>query len=157
VSSVQGTRERWIRTPRSRGHPTTLASFTSYSGYRSIMSFVSGDDEAWPKVTELARERPEWLPIVRAACKVAEESEPYGGRFAGRWVLQEAGRWEPGLRLLVSYRLLEKAGESTRGGRRAYYRMPDWRGVRHALERLEQLGLGHASADPGRTQPPARG
>jgi DNA-binding PadR family transcriptional regulator len=72
---------------------------------------------------------------------VAEESEPYGGRFAGRWVLQEAGRWEPGLRVLVSYGLLEKSGESTRGGRRAYYQMSDWREVRHALEELERLGL----------------
>lgn len=72
---------------------------------------------------------------------MAEESEQYGGRFAGRWVLQEGGRWEPGLRVLVSYGLLEKSGESTRGGRRACYQMSDWREVRHALEELERLGL----------------
>ena len=94
------------------------------------------------KVTELARDRPDWLPVLHAACKVAEECERYGGRFAGRWVLQEAGRWEPGLRVLVGYGLLEKSGDSTRGGRRAYYRMSDWREVRQALERLERVRSG---------------
>ena len=99
-------------------------------------------DETWFQVAELARERPEWLPILRAACKVAEESEPFGGRFAGRWVLQEAGTWQPGLRVLVSYGLLEKAGESTRQGRRAYYRMPRRTAVMEALRRAQLLGLG---------------
>ena len=50
------------------------------------------DDKTWLEVTELACERRDWLPVLQAACKVAEESEPYGGRFAGRWVLQEASR-----------------------------------------------------------------
>ena len=100
------------------------------------------DDEVWLRVTELAQERREWLPVLEAACKVAEESEPYGGRFAGRWVLEEAKTWKPGLRVLVTYGLVEKSGESTRGGRRAYYRMPDWREVRQALVRLRELGLG---------------
>ena len=43
-------------------------------------------------------------------------------------------RWIPNLRILVSYGLLEKSGPSTRGGRRAYYRMPDRPGVEKALE-----------------------
>jgi hypothetical protein len=105
-------------------------------------------EEAWNKVAELARERPEWLPVLRAACKVAEQSEPFGGRFAGRWVLQEAGHWAPGLRVLASYGLLEKSGQSTRQGRRAYYRMSDWRDVTEALSRLEERGLVTAGVTP---------
>lgn len=98
--------------------------------------------DVWSRVTELARERPDWLPVLQAACEEAEEVERYGGRFAGRWVLerlrQQTGRfeWRPGLRLLTGYGLLVKDGESTRGGRRAYYRMPNWRDVAHALHRL---------------------
>lgn len=94
------------------------------------------------RVVELSRERPDWLPVLRAACDEAEASEPLGGRFAGRWVLQRLPtppgepRHRPGLRLLVGYGLLEKSGESTRGGRRAYYRMPAWREVRQALDEL---------------------
>ena len=96
-------------------------------------------EQAWDRVSELARERPEWLPILKAACEQAKESEPYGGRFAGRWVLEKYGSWAPGLRVLVGYGLLEKSGESTRQGRRAYYRMPDWRDVEEAVSRLERL------------------
>ena len=90
-------------------------------------------------VKRLAYEHPDWVPVLRAACVQAQKSEPYGGQFAGRWVLQElaqhTGRaeWQPGLRRLVAYGLLEKVGESTRGGRRAYYRMPDRLGVEEAL------------------------
>lgn len=79
---------------------------------------------------------------MRAACAQARKSEPYGGQFAGRWVLQELAeevgqpQWQPGLRRLVSYGLLEKVGESVRGGRRAYYRMPDRDGIEKALEAL---------------------
>jgi len=75
-------------------------------------------------VRRLAYEHPDWIPVLRAACAQAEKSEPYGGEFAGRWVLQELEAatgtrvWQPGLRRLVAYGLLEKAGESTRGGRR---------------------------------------
>jgi hypothetical protein len=91
---------------------------------------------------ELAHDHREWLPILRAACTLAERTGA-DGYFAGRWVLQEyadqTGQsvWVPGLRRLVAYGLLEKVGESTRGGRRAYYRMPD----REAIERtLVELG-----------------
>jgi len=90
----------------------------------------------------LAYERPDWLPVLRAACIQAAKSAPYGGQFAGRWVLQELERqlgtraWRPGRRLLVAYGLLEKVGESTRGGRRAYYRMPDPVGVESALDEI---------------------
>ena len=87
------------------------------------------------KFRRLALEHPDWLPAVAAATRVAERVEPGGGEFAGSWVLSElGGRWVPNLRILVAYGLLEKSGQSTRGGRRAYYRMPDWREVRAALD-----------------------
>ena len=42
----------------------------------------------------------------------------------------------PGLRILVTYGLLEKSGESTARGTRAYYRMPDRAGIEAALAEL---------------------
>lgn len=96
----------------------------------------------------LAIERPDWLPVLRAACELARTTEPYGGRFAGSWVLAELGRhtddaWRPGIRLLASYGLIEKAGESTRGGNRAYYCMPDRVGIEEALD---EMGVPHLGA-----------
>lgn len=82
-------------------------------------------------VAALSKERPEWLSVLEAALVVAERCEPYGGEFAGAWVLEELKQqkghpvWLPNLRVLMSYGFLEKAGESTRGGRRAYYRFTD--------------------------------
>src|SRR5436309_1401643 len=70
-------------------------------------------------VLQLAHDHPDWVPILRAACVVAKNTEPFGGQFAGRWVLQELARqrgvplievWKPGLRRLVAYGLLENAG-----------------------------------------------
>jgi hypothetical protein len=90
----------------------------------------------------LAFEQPDWVPVLQAACEQARASEPYGGEFAGSWVLRKLEEltgqpsWRPGLRLLVGYGLIEKSGESTRGGRRAYYRMPDREGVCLALDEL---------------------
>jgi hypothetical protein len=100
----------------------------------------------------LANERPDWIPVLRAASEQARKSEPYGGEFAGHWVLRELEEqtgtraWCPGLRLLVGYGVLEKSGPSTRGGRRAYYRMPDREGVEQALRQLEQIGEREKSA-----------
>jgi hypothetical protein len=98
-------------------------------------------------VQRLGREHPEWLPVLEAAAAVAAEAEAHGGEFAGAWVVDELGRrdlrrWIPNLRILVSYGLLEKSGPSTRGGRRAYYRMPNRVEVEQALEswRANQVG-----------------
>lgn len=90
-------------------------------------------------VRRLAMEHPEWLPVLEAAAAVAANVEEHGGEFAGAWVVDELARrgsprWIPNLRILVSYGLLEKSGPSTRGGRRAYYRMPDRAGVEQAIE-----------------------
>src|SRR5258708_34964470 len=102
--------------------------------------------DVYNRVAELVREREDWLPVLEAACAEAEESERFGGRFAGRWVLQRAAKefgqpmWKPGLRLLVGYGLLQKDGESTRGGRRAYYKMANWRQGSAALRQVRAHG-----------------
>jgi hypothetical protein len=101
-----------------------------------MSSIMTNSDTA---VRRLALEHPEWLPVLQAAVAVAERVEEHGGEFAGSWVLTELAsrsgrRWVPNLRILVTYGLLEKSGESTRGGRRAYYRMPDRAGVSRSLE-----------------------
>jgi len=98
-------------------------------------------------VRRLALEHPEWLPVLDAAAAVAANVEEYGGEFAGAWVVDELARrgsprWIPNLRILVSYGLLEKSGPSTRGGRRAYYRMPDRVGVVKAIEAWRRHGAG---------------
>lgn len=89
---------------------------------------VSGYDA----VRTIAKERPEWMDVVRASFQEAQTSE----RFAGAWVLERLGRWAPSLQMLTRYGVIEKDGESTRGGRRAYYRMPDREGVARALREL---------------------
>ena len=100
------------------------------------------ENQALRAVAELTREKPEWLPVLEAALIVAERCERYGGEFAGTWVLQELKRqsghpiWLPNLRVLISYGLLEKAGESTRGGRRAYYRCVDRTVIGRALAQV---------------------
>jgi len=96
-------------------------------------------DSSYQSVSRLAFEHPDWLPVLEAAVAVATKVEPHGGEFAGASVVDELGRqgfprWIPNLRILVTYGLLEKSGPSTRGGRRAYYRMPDRAGVEKALE-----------------------
>jgi len=97
---------------------------------------INDSDQAFRR---LALEHPDWVPVLEAAAAVAERVEGKGGEFAGAWVVDELARrgsprWIPNLRILVSYQLLEKSGPSTRGGRRAYYRMPDRAGVVRALE-----------------------
>jgi len=91
-------------------------------------------------VRRLAAEHPDWIAVLEAAIAVASRSEPGDEEFAGSWVLEElesqAGRrqWFPNLRLLVTYGILEKSGESTRGGRRAYYRFVNQLATRAALD-----------------------
>lgn len=87
-------------------------------------------------VKRLARERPDWLPIVEACLEEAKETN---GEFAGAWVFDKARRnglgWFPNPRLLVGYGVLRHE-DTTRGGRRAYYSMPDPDGVKEALQEL---------------------
>lgn len=94
-------------------------------------------------VLRLAAEDPQWLPAVHAALAVAERS---GGEFAGAWILSELQRehaartWYPNFRRLVTFGILAKVGESTRGGQRAYYRIVDMVGVREGLEEVDRRG-----------------
>jgi hypothetical protein len=99
-------------------------------------------DEA---VRRLSLDHPDWMPVLEAAVAVAERSEPHGGEFAGARVLKElraqgGQAWFPNLRILVSHGLLEKSGPSSRGGQRAYYRMPDRFGVARAIEAWRRSG-----------------
>ncbi len=93
-------------------------------------------------VQRLAAEHPEWVAVLEAAVAVATRSEHFDAEFAGSWVLKElesrAGQrqWIPNLRLLVTYGILEKSGESTRGGRRAYYRFVNRTAIQAALEQI---------------------
>jgi len=96
---------------------------------------ISGYDA----VMHLFREYPNWLPVIIAAFE--EASNTKGTRFAGAWVLERAKKhgihWVPNLRKLVAHGILEKDGDSSRGGRRAYYSMSDKEGVRRALSELD--------------------
>lgn len=89
---------------------------------------------AYDGVKMLAKEHPDWLRVVKGCYEIAAKYD----KFAGAWVVDEIG-WFPSLRLLAKYGVLVKQGESTRGGRRAYYSMPDREGVGMALR---ELGVG---------------
>jgi hypothetical protein len=124
----------------------------------SIMSNTDG------AVRRLALEHPDWLPVLEAAVAVAATVEPHGGEFAGAWVVDElakrgGARWIPNLRILVTYGLIEKSGDSTRGGRRAYYRMPEREAVGRALaawrERTPQRRAPRFIASGASTDPPS--
>ena len=102
-------------------------------------------------IGRLARENPAWLAVLEAAIAVAAKAEAYGGEFAGSWVVDEVARrggprWIPNLRILASHGLIEKSGASTRGGRRAYYRMPDRVGIEKGLEEWRA----HSEGEPRR-------
>jgi hypothetical protein len=93
-------------------------------------------------------ERPvNWLLVLRAACALSEAVEPEG-QFAGRWVIDRVRRqpnasWRvPGLRRLSARGLIVKVYDS-RGGNRAYYRMPQRKEI-EAL--LDQQGVPQLSA-----------
>lgn len=99
------------------------------SSYEAVMT-LAADPEKGPK----------WLPVVVSAYQQARRTAPYGGRFAGAWVVRDLGDWVPSLRSLAAAGILEKSGDTVRGGRRAYYRMPNADGVEQALRQLGLLG-----------------
>jgi len=114
--------------------------------FMNKINLITSSDEA---VRRLAHEHPEWMPVLEAAVAVAERTEAHGGEFAGAWVLDEVRArggpsWFPNLRILASHGLVEKSGASTRGGRRAYYRMPDRAGVARAIEAWRRNGATQA-------------
>jgi repressor LexA len=94
--------------------------------------------DAHEATVALLREFPHWRGVISAALEEAKTIT--SDRFAGKWVLDRAKKhgvnWIPNLRKLVSYGILKKEGESTRGGARAYYSMPDTNGVEQALKEV---------------------
>lgn len=117
-------------------------------------AFMNGDVER--AVATLVAERPEWIPVLKAAIAVSDRVEKFGGEFAGAWVIDELERrqghrtWLPNLRVLQSYGLVEKVGESVRGGRRAYYCMPAKSAVIEALARVEPASSGNQGSEAPR-------
>ena len=90
-------------------------------------------------VKRLFKEHPDWLPIVGVCLQLAKEDR----EFAGKWVLNECKKkgitdWFPNLKRLVAYGIL-KHQKTTRGGRRAYYTMPDPEGTEKALQELQVI------------------
>lgn len=89
-------------------------------------------------VRRFLREHPDvqWGAILKACLAEAERTQ---GEFAGAWVLNEVKKlgvdWFPNLRPLVVHGVLTRTGVS-RGGRRAYYVMPDPAGVRNAMREI---------------------
>jgi|CXWL01.1.fsa_nt_gi SOS-response transcriptional repressor LexA len=97
---------------------------------------MQDNKQGYEAAVQLLRDNPEWFPVVAAALEEAQTIK--SNRFAGAWILERAKRhgvqWIPNFRKLVSYGILQKDGESSRGGRRAYYSMPDIEGVEKALK-----------------------
>ncbi len=95
--------------------------------------------QGYEAVVQLLRDYPEWFPVVSAALEEAQTIK--SNRFAGAWMLARAKKrgvqWIPNFRKLVSYGVLQKDGDSSRGGKRAYYSMPDIEGVEKALKEYD--------------------
>lgn len=120
---------------------------TAWIKVTSVSELSNGDSPiaARDAVRRLvSAQRPDWVGLLQASCLWARKAESNGsGMFAGSWVLEEwATRtgnplWRPGgLRPLAAEGLIKKAGDSTRGGRRAYYRMPQRAVIEEALQEL---------------------
>lgn len=110
-------------------------------------SLIEGDLDAHDvgrAVRHLGVERPDWVPVLQAACECAQAAEQYGGELAGTSVLGQLRSFTPatsmntrvpGLRTLLAYGLVERVG-SDRRGRRAYYLMPKREAVEPALAEI---------------------
>lgn len=100
---------------------------------------MQDNKQGYEAVVQLLRDNPGWFPVVAAALEEAQTIK--SNRFAGAWILERAKKhgvqWIPNFRKLVSYGILQKDGESSRGGRRAYYTMPDIIGVEKALKEFD--------------------
>lgn len=96
--------------------------------------------QGYEAVVQLLRDHPEWFPVVSAALEEAQTIK--SNRFAGAWILARAKKrgvqWIPNFRKLVAYGVLQKDGDSSRGGKRAYYSMPDMVGVEKALKDFDK-------------------
>ncbi|MCL5006888.1 MAG: hypothetical protein M1153_01975 [Patescibacteria group bacterium] len=118
--------------------PLTSSTVMRYDAY------MLNNEDSYTGTKRLAGDLgKEWLGVVKACL---EATGRFHGEFAGAWVWQdmkekmggENERPFPNLKPLVSYGILQKTG-SSRGGRRAYYVMPDKEGVERALRELEAM------------------
>jgi hypothetical protein len=103
---------------------------------------LSGRPTPEEKTRRLLRAEPSWGPILRECIIVASQRKSEKGgtmKFAGAWVMQglRAGGITPpnNLRTLSSIGIV-KLTETTRAGNRAYYTIPDLKGVARALKDL---------------------
>jgi hypothetical protein len=95
--------------------------------------------DGYRAVMRLAEERPELVALAVAVAAQAVAAAPWGGEFPGTWALERlprGARPNRGLRALVAYGVLERAGRTRPSSRPALYRVPDPAGVRRALEEL---------------------
>jgi hypothetical protein len=104
---------------------------------------IDTDTSVRQRILELREDHPEWVKVLSAACIVAERIGP-DAAFAGRWVLQEYAQTggspnKPGLRRLVAYGLIEPTGMTSRGGKRAYYKMRHREEIERVLTELGQM------------------
>lgn len=93
---------------------------------------------AFHGVKRLAIEYPNWIPIVEVCLDLAKEQGEFAGSSVRKRMEDKTNKkvWFPGLRILVRYGIL-KHEDTTRGGRRAYYTMPDIEGVEKGLAELK--------------------
>lgn len=85
----------------------------------------------YSSVKVLAREHNDWVEVVAACYEISKDFE----EFAGAWIVEYMGRWLPNLRILARYGIIEKI-DTSRGGKRAYYRMVNREEVGKALGEL---------------------
>jgi hypothetical protein len=78
----------------------------------------------------------DWMNVVVACYEEASRRPTVS--FPGSRIVKRTG-WIPGLTMLARFGILEKDGESSRGGDRAYWRMQDLGGCGEALRELGYL------------------
>lgn len=108
---------------------------------------LSGQPTTEERVRRLLKVDRHFGSVLRACVSVAEERgeetkrTENSGRFAGAWVIQSlrvAGIPPPNnLRALSSIGLI-KLASTTRSGNRAYYTIPDAKGIARALKNLTE-------------------
>ena len=81
------------------------------------------------------------LEVTREVAAEHEAWQQFAGADVNRRLLAAGLRPFPNLRMLAGYGLLVKVGDSTRGGRRAYWWMPERDEVDRALAELAAGGL----------------
>lgn len=87
---------------------------------------------------------PDWALTLVACVQLSEEAE--NGEFASSAVRNRAGLRVVILVDLCKFGILERTGDSIRGGRNAVYRMPDREGVKRALI---EMGINPEQRLPG--------